>query len=122
MAEGKYDVKSMTDAMELGVNRYIIDTISNAQSDFNSPKAEKAVESLDEITESILNAIPTQTKRSEEQVSLQQFSTPPNIAYLASWVANIDNKDTVLEPSAGIGGLASFAKADGAKVYVNELS
>lgn len=122
MAEGKYDVKSMTDAMELGVNRYIIDTISNAQSDFNSPKAEKAVKSLDEITESILNAIPTQTKRSEEQVSLQQFSTPPNIAYLASWVANIDNKDTVLEPSAGIGGLASFAKADGAKVYVNELS
>lgn len=122
MAEGKYDVKAMTDAMELGVNRYIIDTISNAQSDFNSPKAEKAVESLDEITESILNAIPTQTKRSEEQVSLQQFSTPPNIAYLASWVANIDNKDTVLEPSAGIGGLASFAKAYGAKVYVNELS
>lgn len=122
MAEGKYDVKAMTDAMELGVNRYIIDTISNAQSDFNSPKAEKAVESLDEITESILNAIPTQTKRSDEQVSLQQFSTPPNIAYLASWVANIDNKDTVLEPSAGIGGLASFAKADGAKVYVNELS
>lgn len=122
MAEGKYDVKAMTDAMELGVNKYIIDTISNAQSDFNSPKAEKAVESLDEITESILNAIPTQTKRSEEQVSLQQFSTPPNIAYLASWVANIDNKDTVLEPSAGIGGLASFAKADGATVYVNELS
>ena len=122
MAEGKYDVKAMTDAMELGINRYIIDTISNAQSDFNSPKAEKAVESLDEITESILNAIPTQTKRSEEQVSLQQFSTPPNIAYLASWVANIDNKDTVLEPSAGIGGLASFAKADGATVYVNELS
>ena len=122
MAEGKYDVKAMTDAMELGVNRYLIDTISNAQSDFNSPKAEKAVESLDEITESILNAIPTQTKRSEEQVSLQQFSTPPNIAYLASWVANIDNKDTVMEPSAGIGGLASFAKAYGAKVYVNELS
>lgn len=122
MAEGKYDVKAMTDAMELGINRYLIDTISNAQSDFNSPKAEKAVESLDEITESILNAIPTQTKRSEEQVSLQQFSTPPNIAYLASWVANIDNKDTVLEPSAGIGGLASFAKADGATVYVNELS
>lgn len=122
MAEGKYDVKAMTDAMELGVNRYLIDTVKNAQSDFNSPKAEKAVESLDEITESILNAIPTQTKRSEEQVSLQQFSTPPNIAYLASWVANIDNKDTVLEPSAGIGGLASFAKADGATVYVNELS
>lgn len=122
MAEGKYDVKAMTDAMELGVNRYIIDTVSKAQSDFNAPEAKKAVESIDEITSDILSVIPTQTKRSEEQISLQQFSTPPNIAYLASWVANIDKSDTVLEPSAGIGGLASFAKADGAKVYVNELS
>ena len=122
MAEGKYDVKAMTDAMELGVNRYIIDTVSKAQSDFNAPEAKKAVESSDEITSDILSMIPTQTKRSEEQISLQQFSTPPNIAYLASWVANIDKSDTVLEPSAGIGGLASFAKADGAKVYVNELS
>lgn len=122
MAEGKYDVKAMTDAMELGVNRYIIDTVSNEQSDFNAPEAKKAVESIDEITSDILSMIPTQTKRSEEQISLQQFSTPPNIAYLASWVANIDKSDTVLEPSAGIGGLASFAKADGAKVYVNELS
>lgn len=122
MAEGKYDVKAMTDAMELGVNRYIIDTVSKAPSDFNAPEAKKAVESIDEITSDILSMIPTQTKRSEEQISLQQFSTPPNIAYLASWVANIDKSDTVLEPSAGIGGLASFAKADGAKVYVNELS
>ena len=122
MAEGKYDVKAMTDAMELGVNRYIIDTVSKAQPDFNAPEAKKAVESIDEITSDILSVIPTQTKRSEEQISLQQFSTPPNIAYLASWVANIDKSDTVLEPSAGIGGLASFAKADGAKVYVNELS
>lgn len=122
MAEGKYDVKAMTDAMELGVNRYIIDTVSKAQSDFNAPEAKKAVESIDEITSDILSMIPTQTKRSEEQISLQQFSTPPNIAYLASWVANIDKSDTVLEPSAGIGGLASFAKADGANVYVNELS
>lgn len=122
MAEGKYDVKAMTDAMELGVNRYIIDTVSKAQSDFNAPEAKKAVESIDEITSDILSMIPTQIKRSEEQISLQQFSTPPNIAYLASWVANIDKSDTVLEPSAGIGGLASFAKADGAKVYANELS
>lgn len=122
MAEGKYDVKAMTDAMELGINKYIIDTVSDAQSDFNAPESKKAVESIDEITNDILSAIPTQTKRSEEQIALQQFSTPPNIAYLASWIANIDKSDTVLEPSAGIGGLASFAKADGAKVYVNELS
>ena len=55
MAEGKYDVKAMTDAMELGVNRYIIDIVSKAQSDFNAPEAKKAVESIDEITSDILS-------------------------------------------------------------------
>lgn len=122
MAEGTYDVKAMTDAMELGVNRHIIDIVSQNQSDFNSNNPNDAVDSIREINDDILALIPTQTKRSEEQISLQQFSTPPNIAYLASWVANINGTDVVLEPSAGIGGLASFAKADGATVYVNELS
>lgn len=122
MAEGAYDVKAMTDAMELGVNRHIIDIVSKNQADFNSNNPNDAVDSIHEINDDILALIPTQTKRSEEQISLQQFSTPPNIAYLASWVANINGADVVLEPSAGIGGLASFAKADGAKVIVNELS
>lgn len=122
MAEGAYDVKAMTDAMELGVNRHIIDLVSKNQADFNSNNPNDAVDSIHEINDDILALIPTQTKRSEEQISLQQFSTPPNIAYLASWVANINGADVVLEPSAGIGGLASFAKADGAKVIVNELS
>lgn len=122
MAEGTYDVKAMTDAMELGVNRHIIDLVSQNQSDFNSSNPNDAADSIREINDDILALIPTQTKRSEEQISLQQFSTPPNIAYLASWVANINGTDVVLEPSAGIGGLASFAKADGATVCVNELS
>ena len=54
--------------------------------------------------------------------SFQQFSTPPNIAYLAAWTANVGAKDIVLEPSAGIGGLALWPKAWGATVYGNELS
>lgn len=121
-AEGKYDVKSMTDAMELGVNKRLISLIEENRSDFNSSNPSDAVESIREINEDILSQIPTQTKRSEEQVAMQQFSTPPNIAYVAAWAANIDGNDSVLEPSAGIGGLASFAKAFGAEVTVNELS
>lgn len=121
-AEGKYDVKSMTDAMELGVNKRLISLIEENRSDFNSSNPSDAVESIREINEDILSNIPTQTKRSEEQVAMQQFSTPPNIAYVAAWAANIDGNDSVLEPSAGIGGLASFAKAFGAEVTVNELS
>ena len=121
-AEGKYDVKSMTDAMEMGVNKRLISLIGENRSDFNSSSPSNAVESIREINEDILSNIPTQTKRSEEQVAMQQFSTPPNIAYVAAWAANIDGNDSVLEPSAGIGGLASFAKAFGADVTVNELS
>jgi hypothetical protein len=53
----------------------------------------------------------------------QQFSTPPPLAYAANWAANIKKDDIYLEPSAGTGGLAVFAKNAGAKkVIVNELS
>lgn len=122
MAEGAYDVKDMTDALELGVNRFIIDHISNEPSDYNSKNPVKTSRALEYLSARVLDHIPTQTNRTDEQIKLQQFSTPPNIAFLANWVANIDGTDTVLEPSAGIGGLASFAKGMGAKVVVNELS
>lgn len=121
-AEGAYDVKSMTDAMELGVNKYLLSHIRENKAEFNSDSATDAVGSIKEINEDVLAKIPTQTKRSDEQISLQQFSTPPNIAYVAAWVANISESDVALEPSAGIGGLATFAKAFGAETIVNELS
>ena len=64
---------------------------------------------------------PTQTKRSEEQLRLQQFSTPLPFAFLAARAAAITANDVVLEPSAGTGALASFAKKAGARVIVNEI-
>ena len=105
MANNAFTVKDAYDAMELGVNKYILS--------MKDVSAQKMLE--------ILELLPTQTKRTEEQVKFQQFSTPPSIAYLANYVANVNAKDTMLEPSAGIGGLAVFAKRDGATVYVNEL-
>ena len=41
--------------------------------------------------------------------------TPPTLAYLANYAANINSNDIMLEPSAGIGGIATFAKKSGAK-------
>jgi predicted RNA methylase len=70
----------------------------------------------------ITNKLPTQTKRTEEQDEWQQFSTVPALAYMANWVANVQPGETMLEPSAGIGGLAVFAKTMGANVVANELS
>ena len=64
---------------------------------------------------------PTQTKRSEEQIRLQQFSTPLPFAFLAAKAAAITSDDVVLEPSAGTGALAVFAKRAGASLIVNEI-
>jgi hypothetical protein len=70
-----------------------------------------------------MQLLPTQTKRTAEQDEFQQFSTVPTLAYVANWVANLNQSgDTMLEPSAGIGGLAVFAKNAGAKLILNELS
>jgi tRNA G10 N-methylase Trm11 len=116
MSEGKYTPKDAYDAMELGVNMSIL------KSDINlDVGADEAKRNLARI-ERMLTLIPTQTKRTEEQDEFQQFSTPPNLAYVTAWVANIGKDDVVMEPSAGVGGLAVFAKKAGAKVVVNELS
>ena len=52
---------------------------------------------------------PSHTRRSEEQVRLQQFSTPLPLAYAALQAAAIRPGDVVLEPSAGTGMLAVMA-------------
>ncbi|NEQ64325.1 MAG: hypothetical protein F6K21_02275 [Symploca sp. SIO2D2] len=64
----------------------------------------------------------THTKRSEESIALQQFSTPPELGFLAIKCAQIQPKDIVLEPSAGTGILARLAEVEGATVVLNELS
>lgn len=110
MAQHTYEVKDAYDALELSINRHILNTELDAD-----PK--KAIGQLEKMT----NLLPTQTKRSDRTESYQQYSTPPALSYVANYVANVTQKDTVLEPSAGIGGLAIFAKKEGAKVYVNEL-
>lgn len=116
-AQGGYDRKDAYDAMELAVNRYLLEIMPR----YNSGGVENAIDGLHRM-EQVLSLLPTQSVRTEEQVEYQQFSTPPNIAYLAAWTANVQSGETVLEPSAGIGGLAVFPKAWGANVTVNELS
>lgn len=118
MADGTYSVKDAYDGMELGINKYLMNA------DFvkaGNGSLEDALNTLSEL-QSIMRNIPTQTKRTEEMESYQQFSTPPTIAFTAARLANITSADVVLEPSAGIGGLALWGKAWGAKVYGNELS
>ncbi|WP_241127945.1 strawberry notch-like NTP hydrolase domain-containing protein [Novosphingobium terrae] len=64
--------------------------------------------------------LPTQTVRSEEQVAMQHFSTPPALAWVAARMADIGQHDIVLEPSAGTGMLALWAR-HGRALLLNEL-
>lgn len=115
-AQGAYDRKDAYDALELAVNKYLLDFAKDMNGD--GLKAMQSVRKLEEL----LRFLPTQTVRTQEQQDFQQFSTPPNIAYLAAWAGNVQPGEMVLEPSAGIGGIAVFAKSWGAEVAVNELS
>ncbi|WP_125461619.1 MULTISPECIES: hypothetical protein [Rhodomicrobium] len=66
--------------------------------------------------------LPTQTRRSEESQTLQQFSTPIELGFIASAAARLSPSDVVLEPSAGTGLLAIFAEMAGAHLHLNELA
>ena len=70
----------------------------------------------------IMSLLPTQTRRSEESESLQQFSTPIGLAFVASTSAAITPADAVLEPSAGTGLLAILAELAGASLILNEFA
>src|SRR6266566_2635863 len=70
----------------------------------------------------ITGLLPTHTRRSEESETLQQFSTPIGLAFVASVAAAIAPADVVLEPSAGTGLLAILAELDGASLILNEFA
>ena len=63
----------------------------------------------------------TETRRSEQQIRLQQFSTPLTFAALVLRAAAIRKGETVLEPSAGTGALAAFAARAGATLLLNDI-
>ena len=69
----------------------------------------------------LMDSLPTETRRSERQVQLQQFSTPLDLAFLIGAAAQLRPDDVVLEPSAGTGTLAVMGEAAGATVLLNEL-
>lgn len=74
------------------------------------------------MIERLASLAPSHTRRSEESQRLQQFSTPLPLAAIATHVAGIGPGDLVLEPSAGTGMLAVFARIYGASLILNEYA
>lgn len=113
-AEGKYGDSRAYDALERGVNAYLLD---NADPTVDAAAAKATVAKLEDLA----TRIPSHKSRTGNKDILQQFSTPPAYAYVAAWAANPIAADVILEPSAGTGGLVAPALNSGAAVYANEI-
>ena len=74
------------------------------------------------LIERVAGLLPTHTRRSETSQTLQQYSTPPGLSYVASVAAALVPGDHVLEPSAGTGMLAVHAALARAGLTLNELA
>ncbi|AOF98741.1 methyltransferase small domain protein (plasmid) [Blastomonas sp. RAC04] len=114
-AEGAWDWKAAYDACE-GAQVLLLRAYGRAlMTRAGSPQHCLA------MWERIARRIPTHTRRSESGQSLQQFSTPLPLAYVAAQAACIRKGDLVLEPSAGTGMLAIHAELARANLALNEL-
>jgi len=72
--------------------------------------------------EDLTSKLPTQSWRGLEQITLQQFSTPPALAYLLLRMLRPEAGKLALEPSAGTGSLAIWLRKIGCQTEVNEIS
>lgn len=113
-AEGAWQWKDAYEALEVAQILYL----RHLGIKILSQQPQVVVQQLEELTA----LCPTHTRRSEESVQLQQFSTPLPLAYLVAKAGFIQATDLVLEPSAGTGLLAQMAKLHSASLMLNELA
>ena len=86
-AEGAWLWKDAYEAIEVAQILYV-----RSQAELLSAPPLEVVRKLQELTD----LCPTQTRRSEEQVKLQQFSTPLSLAYLIALSGQVRSNDLVL--------------------------
>lgn len=115
-ANGAWVWKDAYEALECAQILFMLKYGSRIRRQSADPTAELA------MIERISALVPTQTRRSEESQRLQQFSTPLPLAFVAAHAAGLSADDLVLEPSAGTGLLACFARIAGSELVLNELA
>jgi len=95
-AEGRWTQRDSFELLEQGLIRHAITLPRPADTAAIAPLS------------AIVNALPTQTVRSEDQIRYQQFSTPLDLAGLVVLLGQAKPTDVVLEPSAGHGSLVAL--------------
>jgi predicted RNA methylase len=114
-AKGTYTVRDAYDALETAVSRLLSFKAKELM-------AMSVTDALKSTLRPLVRRLPRQSDRTREQILLQQFSSPPALAYIAARLLNPSPTDIVLEPSAGTGSLAIWPRAIGARVVCNEIS
>ncbi len=112
-ADNRWSLSDTYASVELAQLLYLQAT-SSITPDSQMPEAFACFDKLESLT-------PIQHNRSEEQVRFQQFSTPLRLAWIAARAAALSSSNLTLEPSAGTGMLAFWAKQSGSKLALNEI-
>jgi hypothetical protein len=73
------------------------------------------------LARAIAARCPTQSRRSEAQLRLQQFSTPLALAVVVAAACQVRPGEIALEPSCGTGLIAAALRVMGADLALNEL-
>lgn len=113
-ADGRWSVTEARAALELAQVLWLMGKLE--------PTVTTPPDIADQAFADLEARIPTQANRSEEQVELQQFATPPRLAWLAARACALTKDDRVLEPSAGTGMLALWPGRAGTTLDLNEIS
>lgn len=110
------DPHLLHEILEVGVNLHL------SEAEWLKPLEAKNKYEILARLEDLTRKLPPQSWRGREQVDLQQFSTPPALAYLLAQLLRPKRGKLALEPSAGTGSLTVWLKNAGCLTLVNEIS
>lgn len=128
--EGAYDPRDAYDAAEVGLNMVLRRSVTQ----IGGPLVLEGIidyrntdDTLDQLRK-LQQQMPRQSDRTDEAQEMQQFSTPPSLAYAAVYVSGAWTGGRMglpleaLEPSAGTGSIATMMLLGGMNVTANETA
>jgi predicted RNA methylase len=111
-ASGRWTMRQAYDALELALAMH-----ASASAQLFDGDHDRIIARLERLSA----ALPAQSHRSEDQIALQQFSTPLILGFAAAIASGATSTDLLLEPSAGNGLLLAPIVRTGCSMLVNEI-